>query len=132
MSVLKIDPLTNDLAREGGSFVRISGGAEIVQGVNTRLRLFVGEAFLRTDLGTDWIGVFFSKGPRQERMRQEIRDVILGSPGVVEVTRIDFVTFDPAARTLTIDWSGVGELTDLARRIPIHDRITPSFGEAQQ
>jgi hypothetical protein len=124
VSQIKIDPATGDVARQNGRMQIATGGEEIRQHVDIRLRLFQGEAFYDTDRGTPWRTIFV-KGSRAALVQKEIADVIGGTPGVAQVVEVVLADFFPERRNVRIEWEAVGSLPDLRQRIPIHDTINP-------
>lgn len=122
MSQLTLDPISRDLQRVSGTFGRVTDGPEIVQHVDTRVLLIRGEAFLDTTLGVDYFGVVWIKGINPALVSAEIRDAIVGTPGVVEILTFEFDAND-SERILGIEWTGEGSLDNLDERIPLHDRI---------
>ena len=70
------------------------------QAVLTRLRLWVGEWFINTEDGTDWLDQVLGEGTSL-LYEQVIKQRILETQGVTEIT--DFFTqYDPNTRELAI------------------------------
>lgn len=67
----------------------------VLQAVKTRLLLWLGEWFLDTTDGTDWSGKILGENTRGTYQR-EIKARILDTPGVTQITRIDFQLADRA------------------------------------
>lgn len=63
----------------------INSPAAVAQCINTRLGLIKGEWFLDTAEGTDWGGKILGRQPKAG-YDAEIRRVILGTPGVTQIT----------------------------------------------
>lgn len=70
----------------------------VAQNVKTRLALWRGTWFLDTQEGTPWLQEVLGKRTAVEAV---IRDRILGTPGVQEITSFEAV-FDPDARRMTV------------------------------
>lgn len=122
MSRFKLDPTTHLLVREGGSFVRISGAEEIRQNVEVRLRLFRGEAWLNILLGVPYFEQVLIKGADAAALESVFREAILGADGIVSITSLR-LTFDPAARVLTVDYKALGTLDELADDLVVEDTL---------
>lgn len=81
-----------DVVLEGGD-VRLTSPTQqgstdqVVQQLNLRLRLFLGEWFLNTSDGTPWLQQVLVKGAQASAIDAAIKNVILGTPGVVALTR---------------------------------------------
>lgn len=123
MTMLQIDPVTSELLRESGSFVRVGGAEEIVQHVRIRFRLFRGECFLDALRGMRYRGLILEKGTPASRVEGEFTDTALGTPGVVGVSRCD-VEVDRATRHGSVAVDMLGSIDDARERIPLHDVIT--------
>jgi hypothetical protein len=119
---LRTHPDTGELVRSAGSFDRIGGADEIAQHVRTRMRLFRGEVPTNLALGMRYVGVVLGKGVPPERVEGEFVEMALGTPGVVQVDRMDLQTDD--ARHAVVDFEGTIDLGDARRRIPLHDTFT--------
>lgn len=70
------------------------------QSVLTRLKLWQGEWFLDTSIGTPYMTAILGKVP-QEIADQAIQKVVLGTTGVLGLASY-FSSYDPAKRTLTV------------------------------
>lgn len=73
----------------------------IGQNIRTRLLLFIGEWFLDTNEGTPWNLVLDIKPVNTRAVESIIRDRILGTDGVTEITAFSFL-FDPISRVAEI------------------------------
>ncbi len=79
-----IDPDTGDV-------VWIEGAEAIAQHIRCRLRMFKGEWFHNTDEGVPWFDEILEKGISDGRIAGILRQVIEGTPGVLEVTSLVLV-----------------------------------------
>ena len=68
------------------------------QAIGIRLRWIQGEWRLRPDWGFPWLEELLVKGPDLTRLRELLRQEILGVDGVTGA-EVPKVQFDPAART---------------------------------
>ena len=88
--------LTND--------VDPAGTDPTIQNVTQRLKLFLGEAFMRLDAGVPWYQQILVKNADPAAVDGILRDTILGTPGVVALT--SYVSQqDRAARRYTVRFS---------------------------
>ncbi len=117
-----LDPVTHDLVREGGSFVRTTGAQEIAQGIKVRLLLFRGEAFLNTLLGVPYFSEILIKGIDEASLQGIFREAILGAKGVTELETLT-LTYDPVDRSLAVDFVAFGTLDALAERLKIDETV---------
>lgn len=104
----------NDLDISGGTLHFAAGLQAVKQAVRSSILLVLGEWFLNTDEGTDWRGLIFVKNPNVILIRNELRERIMRVPGVKTLDSLD-LTFDRAARTLSVDFSATcdfGEFDD--------------------
>jgi hypothetical protein len=123
--MLATDPLDllldadGDLAIEDGDFVFARGLEGITQLCRTRLQTFRGEWFADLTEGVPYLerdGVTAAEALlgqkfNEVKARAAFRDVLLSTPGVLEVTSMT-VTFDGTTRTLTVSWRVRTELGD--------------------
>lgn len=75
------------LAMENGDFVIISGLDEVCQSLRIRLKMWLGEWFLDTRLGTDYLGKILVKNTPEnlKRAEAEIRRVIFETDHVLDI-----------------------------------------------
>jgi hypothetical protein len=66
------------------------------------VRTFRGECFLNRNLGVDYFGTIFVKGPTPEVVRAQIRDEVLGTVGVGDVPTVN-LDVDSASRALSVE-----------------------------
>lgn len=72
----------------------------IAQNIYTRLKLWLGEWYLDTDEGTDWLGKCLGKNSIDSALL-EIKQRILGTTGVNSIQNFS-ASIEPTSRKLTI------------------------------
>lgn len=117
--VFKVDPLTGDMVREGGRFVRIGGIESIAQDIDTAVKLIAGENFLDLDEGIPYFEdesdpaktAILVKNPNLQAVREVFRGAVAARPGVRSVRQLDLqrVADRSFALTLACD-TDLGEL----------------------
>lgn len=90
-----------DLVIEGGELQFVRGREAIAQHIGTRLRMFRGEWFLDRNLGVPYLDGVLDRIPDVSLVTPILRRVILGTPGVDSVERLEF-SLDSETRTLTV------------------------------
>lgn len=91
----------NDMTFGNGGLNFIGDSAEAVaQNIYTRLKLWLGEWFLDTNDGTDWLGKCLGKNTLDSAVA-EIRRVILNTDGVEGIVDLT-VSNDTASRQVKI------------------------------
>ena len=88
---IRVLKITDDgkLARERGDFVWLTGADAVVQLLKQRLRVFKGECFMDITLGPDYFDVIFPKTSSDFRRYLELKRVIEGTPGVIELISLE-------------------------------------------
>lgn len=94
------NPVVGDVYLENGQPVWVTGKDAIVQHVWIRLRRFRGEWFLNLDDGIPRESVL-GKGATEDSARRALSRVILDTPGIATLNRID-VAVDTATRRLSV------------------------------
>lgn len=88
---LMLDPDTHDIPTPSGSnnfdLPLITGIDQIAQNLNIRLRFFLGEWYLNTLVGIPYYQYFFIKNPNQQQVETFLKDEIVNTPGVTEITQ---------------------------------------------
>jgi hypothetical protein len=82
--------VNGDLAVAGGASIAANLQA-VKQGIQVRVRLFLGEYFLDETVGVDWIGQILVKNPDPIVIRELIRTAIASTPDVVQVIGSDLI-----------------------------------------
>lgn len=95
----------NDIFVENGSIKTVSSGAEVVQHVRSRLRLFRGEYALDNEAGTPWFQDIFVKPAVQRKIESIIKQKILETPEVSKIVEFSIEEFNPDTRFLQINFS---------------------------
>ncbi len=96
--------LEGDIALVHGRLKLVTGAEEKAQKINNRLRLFLGEWFLDTRVGTPWYGVILGvKNPELVIIRRLFRTVIMSVDGIADVEELD-LRWDRETRELAWDF----------------------------
>ena len=74
---MKLDPLTNDIKITQGEVETVSGRDAKAQRVRSRLLLVLGEWFLDTTFGLDYLGVVFVKATTRAVLSAHVKREIL-------------------------------------------------------
>lgn len=96
------NPVAGDLHLDGAAGVHVTGREAIAQHLRQRLSSFRGEWFLDTRVGVPYFRDVLGQSPSNRFLRSLFRQVILGTPGVTDVTKLS-ISVDTGARTLTVD-----------------------------
>lgn len=104
MSDIKLDASNNDIDLSNNQLELVDETDAIAQHLLVRLRFFKGEYFLDQRLGVPYYQSILVKNPRLVVVRSIFREVILETPGVLELLRFD-LDFDTTTRTLSTDFS---------------------------
>jgi hypothetical protein len=75
-----------DLLIEDYDISFVSGVDQIVQNLAFRLRFFLGEWYLDTEAGIPYYQDFFIKAPNQIRVESVLKQEILNTEGIVDLT----------------------------------------------
>jgi hypothetical protein len=92
------------LNRDGSAVVE-----ETAQRLKLKLQTFLGEWFLDTRVGVPYFQYILEKGARPSVMREIFREIIVADEQVETLLELT-LDFDPAARSLSVDFSA--ELAD--------------------
>lgn len=117
MSVLALDE-NCDLKIENGKFQLLTGADEIAQKLTVRFQFWLTEWFLDTRQGFPGYEQVYVKNPDLIQIRSLIREMILETPGVdyIQKLNLDFVRGD---RRLDVSFSvkakGVDEVFDYTK-----------------
>jgi hypothetical protein len=95
----------NRLTIAHGDLVLVDGLEAIAQHVTARLGFFLGEWFLDRSLGVDYYGQVFVKNPEMPKIKDLMRSVILGTPGVDEFTTDLSIDLNNSTRTALVSFS---------------------------
>ncbi len=86
---LQIDPATGDLVHDGKRLQLTYGLNSIAQALRTKLAFFQGEWFLDETHGTPYFSTILGKQAPLAAVREAFREVIAGTLGVLEVTKLE-------------------------------------------
>lgn len=101
---LELDPVTGDLKIDSFDLSLIEGVDQIAQNIAIRLRFFLGEWYLDVNAGVPYYQYFFIKNPNQIQVESFIKDEILGTDGVLQIT--DFASdYDGQNRTFKVNFT---------------------------
>lgn len=114
-----LDPKTGDLLIENFDFALVSDVDQIAQNLAIRLRFFNGEWFLNILEGIPYYQYFFIKNPNQIQVESFLKDEILNTPGVTELTAFSS-DFDGSKRKFTVEFACKAEdsIIDLTLEVP--------------
>lgn len=90
-----------DLEVVDGEVSLVSDQDAIVQNLNIRLRTFLGEWFLDTNVGMPYFEEFLVKKPNRLIIETRIREAVLETPGVVSLTSLEY-DLNTTTRNLSI------------------------------
>ena len=86
-----------DLHFSDGHLVVATGNAAIGQHVAQRIKTFLGEWFLDTDCGVDWLGKVFGQPYNKDLYENMLKSEIADTIGVKEITTFS-ASFDLVSR----------------------------------
>ena len=93
---------TGDLfVAANGDLVLVEGLEAIAQHCEIRLRTFKGEWFLDTRIGVPWFEEILKKAPQLGVVSGILKQVILGTPGILSLQTFD-IDFDLPTRELLV------------------------------
>lgn len=98
MAVIVVIP-EGDLALVNGNFVQVDGSRMVRQTLIARFRMFLGEFFLDTREGVPYYRDILVKNPDREVVRSVFRQVLEGTPGVLEILSFEII-YDEQERTI--------------------------------
>lgn len=80
-----------DLAVVNGDYAFVSGQAACLQGVQIRILTYLGEIYLDTSLGVDYLNQILIKNPDPANVRTLVAAAIADTPDVIEVIGANLV-----------------------------------------
>lgn len=114
---LALDPATHDwpTPSEDNNFdlPLVSGIDQISQNLNIRLRFFLGEWYLDTTVGVPYYQFFFVKNPNRIQVETFLKDEIIRTPGVIELTSFSS-DFKGTTRDFSVKFSAQTESGETA------------------
>lgn len=101
MSDLKLDPNTNDIVMTQGRPETVTGRGAKAQRIRSRLMTVLGEWFLDTSFGLDYLNVVFAKATSRAVLAAHVKREILRSadPGDI-ITQFE-MNYNGITRTLS-------------------------------
>ena len=85
----ELDPKTNDLVFTQFDFRLIDDVDQICQNLGIRLRFVLGEWYLDITQGIPYFEVFFKKSPNQIQMESVLKQEIVNTRGILELTSFE-------------------------------------------
>lgn len=104
---------SGDILLEGGDLVWITGQDAIVQDIEFRLRVGLGECVYDSAAGTPWIQILFLDDTSDEARRFILRSIVRNTPGVIECSQLEY-DLNTQTRLATVTGSAqtiAGEVT---------------------
>lgn len=100
----ELDPVSNDLVFQDFDFGLVDDTRQIMQNLAIRLRFFLGEWYLDITQGLPYFETFFRKSPNQIQIESILKEEIVNTRGIVEITRFE-TNFDQQRRVYTVNFS---------------------------
>ena len=97
----------NDLLIRNGDFATVDEGAQVAQDVRSRLLFYRGEWFLDLNVGVPWFQEVFEKPFNAGLAETIIKNAIIETPGVQNLTRFSMTDPDAQLRRVTVSFSAV-------------------------
>lgn len=101
---IALDPSTGDLVFEDFDFALVGGVDQIAQNLAIRLRFLTGEWFLNILAGVPYYQYFFIKNPNQIQVETFLKDEILNTRGVINLTAFSS-NFIGSTRQFTVNFA---------------------------
>ena len=95
-----------DFVIENNSLVEIDGLEAIRQHMTIRFQIFFGEWFLDTSIGVPWFRDVLVKNPSFNVVMQVLKDVILDTPGVLQIITFEF-DYTEGTREVSLDFQAL-------------------------
>lgn len=100
---LALDETTWDLYLENRDLAFVTGIDAIKQNLKQRLQVFLGENKFDINSGMPYFQNILRKNPDPIKIRAAFVNTILNTPGILEITNIDF-DLDSQTRILSVDF----------------------------
>lgn len=105
LNLNKTDPAYGDLLVQKGDLVMTPDQETgIRQHILQRLRTYLGEWFMDLSIGIDYFGQILTKNPDQSTIDAIFISIILGTPGVAELSAYSFQS-DFTTRTASVSFT---------------------------
>lgn len=114
---LKIDPATSDIVHDGHHLQTVADLDAVAQSLRTRLSLFQGEVFWDEAAGTPYFQTILGKQAPLIAVREAFRQVIAGTPGVLDVVSLTLDEGD-APREFILTFRVSTDLGELSLTLP--------------
>lgn len=102
---LKLDPVTWDLAIEGGDLAIVSGADELVQHIGIRLRTILGEWFQDPSIGFLDLKRMYGRPASEAHFRRRLIEEIEADDQVLKGSAvIDALTYERETRARSVSW----------------------------
>lgn len=99
-----LEQITNDLIFQDFDFQLFDDTNQIMQNLAIRLRFVLGEWFLDLTQGVPYFEVFFKKAPNQIQIESILKEEIVNTRGIVELTSFES-DFDARKRIYSVKFS---------------------------
>lgn len=109
---------TGDLLIEDYDLKLIDGIDQVIQNVSIRLRFFLGEWFLDIESGIPYYQDFFIKAPNQIRIESLIKEEILDTDGINEITAFE-AEFDSSLREFSVNFSAQADEGEIELEVSV-------------
>jgi hypothetical protein len=100
----------------------------VAQRIKCRSLQLRGEWYLDQRTGTPWFQRIMRKGAGAETLRQVLREVIEGTPGVRQLVRLD-IDFDAATREATVEFEAIAEMNQIVSSAQLDEPLIIGFPE---
>lgn len=102
----EIDKETNDLAIISNDFSLVESTNQIIQHLTIRLRFFLGEWYLDTNLGVPFYQLIFIKNPNQIQIESVLKQEIVQTFGVERLITFESA-YDENNRKYSVKFSAI-------------------------
>jgi hypothetical protein len=100
---IALDPVTNDLVFEDFDFALVDDTRQIMQNLAIRLRFILAEWYLDITQGIPYFEFFFVKAPNQIQIESILKEEIVNTRGIVEITRFS-ADFNTSTRLFSVSF----------------------------
>lgn len=107
-----------DLLIDDYDLVLIDELDQTIQNATIRLRFFLGEWYLDTSAGVSYYEDFFIKAPNQIRIENVIKQEILDTDGILEITEFSS-EFGASSRSFSVQFSATGDQDEFNLEVEI-------------
>ncbi len=100
---IALDPITNDLVFTNFDLALVDDTNQIAQNLAIRLRFFLAEWYLDITQGIPYYEFFFIKAPNQIQIESILKEEIVNTRGIVELTRFS-ADFNKNTRIFSVNF----------------------------